>query len=219
MKRCPLAWLWVGMLLSAWPVAARAGGPVLFAPDFSHGIPAGWENVAFFSKKTDYSVVHEDTNVYLHAAADSACSALSVKLDLAAGAKLKLHWRWRIDGVNTNGSERELAAFDHAARVFVAFDTFIGPPRSLNYTWANMERPGTLLPHPKSGRTQLFVVESGNGRAGQWVTEERDVAADWALAFPGKAMPKIAGFGVMTDSDSLGGRLAGDYTDIRLTAE
>lgn len=219
MKRSPLAWLLLGMLLSRLPVTARAGGTILFAPDFSHGIPARWENVSFFSKKTDYSVVHEDTNVYLHAAADSACSALSVKLDLAARAKLKLHWRWRIDGVNTNGSERELAAFDHAARVFVAFDTHIGPLRSLNYTWANVEPPGTLLPHPKSRRTQLFVAESGNGRAGQWVTEERDLAADWARAFPGRPMPHIAGFGVMTDSDSLGGRLVGDYADIRLTAE
>ena len=219
MKYCHLGGMWLGMLLSVLPVVARAGGTVLFAPDFSRGIPSGWENVAFFAKKTDYTAVHEGTNVYLHAAADSACSALSVKLNLAPGARLKLRWRWRIDGVNTNGSERELAAFDHAARVFVAFDAFIGPPRSLNYTWANVETPGTQLPHPKSGRTQLFMVESGNARAGQWVTEERDLAADWSRAFPGKAMPKIVGFGVMTDSDSLGGKLAGDYADIRLTEE
>ena len=219
MKRYPLALLLLGMLLPWLPVPARAGGTVLFAPDFSPGLPAGWENIAFFTKKTDYTVRREGTNVYLHAVADSACSALSMKLDLAPGARLKLRWRWRIDGVNTNGSERELAAVDHAARVFVAFDTFIGPPRTVNYVWANVAPRGTLLPHPKSGRAQLFVVESGNDRAGQWVTEERDVSADWARAFPSKAMPRIVGFGLMTDSDSLGGRLAGDYADLRLTGE
>ena len=219
MNRWFLSWIIFGLMLSQAPGVAQAGGTVLFAPDFSRGLPAGWENVAFFAKKTEYTVRHEGTNAYLHAAADSSCSALSVKLVLPPGAKWKLRWRWRIDGVNTNGSERELAAFDHAARVFVAFDTFIGPPRSLNYTWANVEPPGTLLPHPKSGRTQLFMVESGNARAGQWITEERDLAADWERAFPGKTMPKIVGFGVMTDSDSLGGKLTGDYADIQLTGE
>lgn len=204
-----------GLTPAVPPVVAAE--TVLFAPDWSHGLTGDWENVAFFGRKTDYTLRPEGTNVYLHAAADNACSALSVKLAVAPGARLKLRWRWRIAGVSTNGSERELAAFDHAARVFIAFDTFLGPPRTLNYLWANVEPPGTLLAHPKSARAQLFVVESGNGRAGQWVAEERDVSADWARAFPGKAIPKIVGFGVMTDSDGLGGRLAGDYTDIRLT--
>jgi len=206
-------------VLALAQAGGRAAETVLFAPDFSHGIPAGWQNVSFFSKKTDYSVRTEGTNVCLHAEAVAGCSALSVKLALTPGARLKLCWRWRIAAVNTNGSERELATFDHAARVFIAFDTFIGAPRTLNYLWANVEPPGTLLAHPKSSRTQLIVLESGNARAGQWVTEERDVAADWARAFPGKTMPKVAGLGVMTDSDSLGGTLTGDYADLQLAGE
>jgi len=133
--------------------------------------------------------------------------------------KLKLRWRWKIDGVNPNGSERDLKKFDHAARVFVAFDTFIGPPRTLNYMWANVEKPGTVLEHPKSGRAQIFVLESGNARAGQWITAVRDVAADWKKVFPDRPMPKIVGLGVMTDSDSLGKTLAGDYADIELIGE
>jgi hypothetical protein len=215
MKRLLLIWAVLSLALTG----GRAAETVRFAPDFSHGVPVGWQNVAFFSKKTDYTVRLEGTNAYLHAVAVNGCSALSVKLALAPGSKLKLRWRWRIAGVNTNGSERELATFDHAARLFVAFDTFIGPPRTLNYVWANVEPPGTLLPHPKSGRTQMFVLESGNARAGEWVTEERDVTADWARAFPGKTMPKVAGLGVMTDSDSLGGTLIGDYADLQLAGE
>ena len=121
--------------------------------------------------------------------------------------------------MNTNGSERDLKKFDHAARVFVAFDTFIGPPRTLNYLWANVEPMGTVLEHPKSNRAQIFVVESGNPKAGQWITEERDVGADWQKVFPDKPMPKLVGIGVMTDSDSLGMKLAGDYADIELLSE
>ena len=119
----------------------------------------------------------------------------------------------------TNGSERELAKFDHAARVFVAFDTFIGPPRTLNYLWGNVEPAGTILDHPKSSRAQLIVLESGNGKAGQWIAEERDVTADWKKVFPGQPMPKVTGLGVMTDGDSLGVKLTGAYADIELIGE
>jgi len=192
---------------------------ILFAENFSHGVSNGWQNVAFFKAPTDYQVRRDGTNFYLRGVAEKSCSALSVKLDLAPPAKLKLRWRWRVDGVNTNGSERDLKKFDHAARVFIAFDTFIGPPRTLNYLWADQEKPGTVLPHPKSARAQLFVLESGNAKAGQWIAEERDVTADWQRVFPGRPMPKIVGLGVMTDSDSLGQTLTGDYADIVLIGE
>jgi len=208
-----------GLLLAlAWREAAAAE-KILFAADFSHGLTNGWENVSFFKQKTDYVVTQEGTNFFLHATAANSCSGLTTKLELPPPAKLKLRWRWRVAGVNTNGSERDLKKFDHAARVFVAFDTFIGPPRTLNYLWANVEPMGTVLEHPKSSRAQIFVVESGNPKTGQWITEERDVGADWQKVFPDKPMPKLVGIGVMTDSDSLGITLTGDYADIELLSE
>ncbi len=192
---------------------------ILFAGDFSRGLSQGWQNVAFFKKLTDYQARREGTNLYLLGVADKGCSALSIKLDLAPPQKLKLRWRWRIDGVVTNGSERALAKFDHAARVFVVFDTFIGPPRTLNYLWGNVEPPGTILQHPKSSRAHLIILESGNVKAGHWIAEERDVSADWKKVFPGQPMPKVTGLGVMTDGDSLGVKLTGAYADIELIGE
>jgi hypothetical protein len=214
MSRMLMAAMFLLLTLARAPAAS-----LLYAADFSRGITNGWQNVAFFKTPTDYQTRCDGTNFYLRAVADKSCSALSVKLDVAPPPKLRLRWRWRIAGVNTNGSERDLKKFDHAARVFVAFDTLIGPPRTLNYLWANVERPGTVLEHPKSGRAQLFVLESGNGRAGEWVAEERDVTADWQRVFPGKPMPRVDGLGVMTDGDSLGVKLTGDYADIELSGE
>jgi hypothetical protein len=112
-----------------------------------------------------------------------------------------------------------LKRFDHAARVFVAFDIFIGPPRTLNYFWANQEPPGSLLDHPMTSRAKMFIVESGNTRAGGWVAEERDVTADWKRAFPTKPMPKIAAIGILTDGDSLETKLSGDYAGLELITE
>jgi hypothetical protein len=206
--------LFVFLLLLAG--RAWAAETVLFSENFSQGLAGEYKNVSFFKTPTDYQVVHDGTNICLRGAATDACSAMTWKFSVKPPATLKLHWRWKIDGVATNGSERELDKFDHAARVFIAFDTLIGPPMTLNYLWANVEKPHTVLAHPKSSRAQLFMVESGNARAGHWVTEERDVVTDWKRVFGDKAMPKIIGIGVMTDSDSLGGKLTGYYTDIEL---
>ena len=209
----------LSLLLAATLIGDAAGGKILFAENFSHGLSNGWQNVSFFKTPTDYSVVRDGTNCILRGVADKACSALSVKIELVPRAPLKLRWRWKIEGVNTNGSERDLKKFDHAARVFVAFDTFIGPPLTLNYMWGDVEPAGTVLPHPKSGRAQIIVLESGNGKAGGWVTEERDVVADWKRVFPDKPMPKLIGIGLMTDSDSLGQKLTGSYADIELSGQ
>jgi hypothetical protein len=192
---------------------------ILFAENFSRGLSNGWQNLAYFKKPTDYQFCRGGTNFYVRAVADNSCSALSTALELAPPRKLKLRWRWRVDSVNTNGSERDLRKFDHAARLFVAFEAPMGLTYTLNYFWGNVEPPGTVLQHPKSSRGQIFVLESGNSKAGQWVSEERDVTADWEKVFPDRPMPKIIGLGVMTDSDSLGEKLTGCYAEIVLTGE
>ncbi len=207
------------LLLSVAVVSARAE-QVVFALDFSRGLSNRWTNVSLYKSRTVYSVASEGTNFFVHAAVDNSCSALTAKLNLAPSAKkLKLRWRWRIAGVATNGSDITLKKFDHAARVFVAFDTLIGPPRTLNYFWANQEPVGLLLAHPLTSRAKNFIVESGNEKAGQWIAEERDVTADWKRAFPGKLMPKLVAVGILTDGDSLEIKIAGDYADIQLIAE
>jgi hypothetical protein len=192
---------------------------LLFAENFDHGLTNGWENTAFFKKPSVYVAERHGTNAWVHGVAEKTCSALTRKLNVGPPAKLTLRWRWKISGVATNGSERDIKKFDHAARVFIAFDTFIGPPRTLHYMWGNMEKPGTVLAHPKSERAQLFVLQSGNARAGQWLSESRDVTADWKKVFPGREMPRIVGIGLMTDSDSLGAKLEGFYADLELLAE
>ena len=201
------------------PITGGATEQILFKSDFCLGITNGWKNVKLYKHKTDYSVLTDGTNCYVHAIAEDSCSALTAKLHLKPGGRLILRWRWRIEGVANNGSERDLSRFDHAARVFVAFDTFIGPPRTLNYFWANNEKVGSMLEHPMTGRAEIFVVESGSERAGRWISEERDVTADWKRAFPGRTMPKIEAVGMLTDGDSLGTRLSADYADLELIEE
>jgi hypothetical protein len=202
-------------LLLAGPALAVPTNTVWFAAHFESGLTGRWQQVKF-GLPTDYTVALDGTNAYLRATASNSCSALMSKLSLKPPAHLFLRWRWKIDHTPTHASDRTLADYDHSARVLIAFDTFIGPPRSINYLWANQEKIGTTMSHPLMSRAQMLVLETGNARAGQWVTEERDVTADWKLLFGNKEMSKIVGLGVLTDTDSTHTQATAGYDDLEL---
>ena len=214
----PLACAMLVISLALSMSQAGETNTVLFASHFEQGLNGRWQQEKFIMglKPTDYTVVPDGTNHCLRASATNSNSALMTKLNLKPPAYLLLRWRWKIDHTPPGASDRVVHDYDHAARVIIAFDTFIGPPRSINYFWANTEPTGTAMPHPLMSRAQMLVLESGNGRAGQWISEERDVTADWHRLFPGKKMPKIVGIGVLTDTDSTHTQVTAHYADIEL---
>src|SRR5262249_7010492 len=138
----------------------------------------------------------------------------ATKLDLRPATNMTIHWRWKISACPTNGSDDKLAMFDHTARIFVAFDTFIGPPRTINYVWANQAKTNSTFDHPSSSRSKFIVLESGNAKAGQWLLELRNLNQDWRLLFKDDSVPKIVGIGVFTDSDGTRSSVTGWYDDI-----
>jgi hypothetical protein len=212
------ATLWLSLVVEAG-VVAQAGetNTVLFDSHFERGLTGRWHQITFFGlKPTAYAVVADGTNTFLSAGATNSNSALMAKLNLKPPAQLWVKWRWKIEHTPKGASDRVLHDYDHAARLIIAFDTFIGPPRNIDYFWANTEPAGTAMTHPLSGRTQMLALESGNDRAGEWVTEERDVAADWQRLFRDRKMPKIIGIGVLTDTDSTHTRISAGYADIEL---
>ena len=208
----------ISLTLVGAPVQAAETNTVLFASHFERGLDGRWlpEKFIMGLKPTDYTVVPDGSNSCLRASATNSNSALMVKLNFKPPAHLFVRWRWKIDRTPPGASDRVVHDYDHAARLIIAFDTFIGPPRSIDYLWANTEPIGTAMPHPLMGRAQMLVLESGNGRAGEWITEERDVTEDWRRLFPGRKMPKIVGIGVLTDTDSTHTQVTAGYENIEL---
>lgn len=201
---------WFGLFLLS-PVLVQGG--VLFQEDFEKPLGERWKQVKF-GEVTDYQIIHENSNGCLQAAAKGTASAFATKVEILPAAEMMIHWRWKISGCPTNGSEDKLATFDHTARVFVAFDTFIGPPKTINYVWANQLKTNSVFDHPSSSRSKFMVLESGNGKAGEWLVEQRDLKKDWQALFKTDAMPKIVGVGVFTDSDGTKTSVTGWYDDI-----
>ena len=210
-----LAAIWLVFMTTAH---ATETNTLLFADHFERGLEGRWQQVKF-GPPTDYTVLREGTNTCLQAVADKTCSALMTRLNLPPPPRLRVRWRWKIDHVPARSTDRITRSFDHTARVIIAFDTLLGPPRTVNYIWANQESIGTTLPHPLSGWAQMIVLQTGNQRAGEWITEEREVTADWRQLFGDRAMPKIVGIGVITDSENTGTHVTGWYQNLELLAE
>jgi hypothetical protein len=59
----------------------------------------------------------------------------------------------------------------------------------------------------------MIVMQSGRSRAGQWITETRDLAADFRAAF-GDDPPDIVGVALATDTDNTGETATAWYGDI-----
>lgn len=188
---------------------------VHFREDFERGLRAIWKPVEF-EGETKHTVIKEGGNAVLQARAAKSASGLAVKLDATEARGARFSWKWKIDKIPAGGSDDTKKTFDHTGRVFVAFKTLIGPPRSINYVWGNVAKPGETFHHPSSGRSRFIVLQSGNGKAGQWIAESRDLAADWKLLFGNDDPPEIVGLGFMTDSDGTQTTVTGWYDDLAL---
>lgn len=216
MKR--LIWAVLGfwvLVFTTRSAESVASGRPAFLEDFEGGLRPIWKKVEF-EGETSYAIEREGTNSVLKAIARSSATGLAVKLDLLSSKGGVLSWRWKIDRIPPQGSDDEKKTFDHTVRLFVAFKTFVGPPRTINYVWANQVPVGQSFHHPSSGRSRFLVLQCGNSKAGQWLPEKRNIAADWKRLFGKDDLPEIVAIGFMTDSDGTQSTVTGWYDEIRL---
>jgi hypothetical protein len=120
-----------------------------------------------------------------------------------------LSWRWKISNVVHSAIETRKDRFDTAARVMVVFGKEQpfrlfqgGDPAGfkIEYIWASHLSKGKIFDHPVERDCKVFVLESGDGRAGQWVSEERNLQRDFKAAF-GTDPPPLFAIGLQTDTD------------------
>ncbi len=89
------------------------------------------------------------------------------------------------------------------------------PYASIMYVWDNRYPVGSVVPNPYTTRIRHIVVESGPQRLNQWVDFDRDIEADFRLAF-GEAPGPLIGLGLMTDSNNSGATVSAWYGPLRL---
>jgi hypothetical protein len=70
-----------------------------------------------------------------------------------------------------------------------------------------------MIANPYTDRVMMFVVEGGDAKLQQWVTERRNVYEDYKKAF-GEEPTTISGVAIMTDTDNTNESAVAWYGDI-----
>ena len=99
--------------------------------------------------------------------------------------------------------------------VFPGF--FFWQTKAINYVWAGRLPKEESFPNPYTRNAMMVVVESGADKAGTWVTEQRDILADYRRLFGGEPR-KLGAIAIMTDTDNTGGSATAWYGDITLSS-
>jgi hypothetical protein len=132
-----------------------------------------------------------------------------------------LAWGWKVSNVIRSAIETRKDRFDAAARVMVvlgkerSYTIFGGGEPSglkIEYIWATHLPKGHVFDHPGESHCKVFVLESGDGKAGQWVYEERNIQKDFKKAF-GTEPPGVLAIGIQTDTDHSNEMVTTYYAD------
>lgn len=190
---------------------------VLLEEDFSGGI-GEWSVVPLDRRATAYAGTVMQGDPVLVGTSENAAAGLVHEYRTPEPARATLEWRWRIaHSLSDNDRERTRGGDDYAARVFALFgdEPFERGTRAVSYVWAGQEPPGSRYRNPVISDVATFVLRSGDGYAGRWMYEQRDVVTDFRTAF-GEDPPPLTGIAVVVDTDDTSSEAVAWFDDFRL---
>lgn len=216
---------WFPLLIVAGIAGLVLSSPVLFADDilpdqlvvaaFSKGDLTGWSK-KIFRGETEYTIVQAGDRKALRAISRNAASGLVKKLDSDPARYSILRWSWRIEHTLKREDATKKTGDDFVARVYVVFPrTLFWKTRAINYVWSANLPKGTVIPNAYTANAVMVAVESGDGKAGQWITEERNIFEDYKRFF-GEEPPQLGAVALMSDTDNTGDEAVAYFGDISL---
>ncbi len=205
-------------LLAALAVAVLAAPDVMHIGSFADSALDGW-SAKIFQGETEYRIVEDSGQKVLQARSQAAASALLFEAEYDPQEYPILSWRWKVSNTLAKGDSRTKAGDDYAARIYIVFPHWFFPKtRTLNYIWANRLPREAFQASAYTGNSMMIAVESGGERVGEWLTERRDIVADFRRAF-GEDPPKVGAIAIMTDTDNTGETAMAWYGDILVSRQ
>lgn len=179
--------------------------------------PAGWKHLWFLGDSETFfrcEVPGRQRAIACHSRRDVAILQYDVDAELVPG--MRLEWSWRVDRLPTDMREDTVPSHDYMS-IAVEYDN----GQDLTYYWSAALPVGTVyrcpLPTWKTRETHV-VLRSGKAGLGQWLSETRDIHADYAAAIGGALPARVKR--VWLIANSLFGRGEGIavFSDIALVS-
>ncbi|MFT6914459.1 MAG: hypothetical protein ACJAWL_000755 [Motiliproteus sp.] len=208
------AWLAaMASVVSAQP-ATQTTAEVILISDFEPGSRV-WKTKSF-QGLTQYTLVDEGGSKVLAAHSQDAASGVFFEIEYSLEDFPILSWRWKIERTLAKGDARTKAGDDYAARIYVVFPHWFYPKtRSINYIWANKLPKGESIANPFTANAMMLALQSGDEQAGVWITERRDVRADYRRLF-GEEPAAVGAIAIMTDTDNSHSEARAWFDDLRI---
>lgn len=185
-----------------------------------------WRPLTFpkIKKHSMYTVIKEQNESFLKAESNASASGIIFKKEFGVSDYPKVRWKWKVENVYKKGNAEEKSGDDYPLRIYIIFKyepekasfgqrlkyglakKIYGeypPHSSLNYIWANRKQREKIITNPFVDEAKMIVMEAGEEKIGEWVTEEADIIQDFKKAF-GVSPPAIASLAIMNDSDNTG---------------
>ena len=206
------------------------------AEPVENSLPTGWKPLTFkkIDRHTTYTLIKDGDTVVVKAVAESSASGLVREIKIDPKEFPVVQWRWKVSNILKKGDVKRKEGDDYSARIYITFEydpSRLGffdkakyemirllyglypPIGAINYIWESKAPEGTMVPNPYTDRVIMIVVESGETKLNQWVSEERNIFQDYKKAF-GQEPPVISGVAIMTDTDNTGESAIAYYGDI-----
>jgi hypothetical protein len=188
---------------------------------------------------TEFAVVEIDGRKALRVEAKQSFGNLVHPVTWTAPTA-KLSWQWRVDDPVPNADLRAKSGDDTALKVCVSFAMPLDqvpfverqllkvgqsktsePLATANvcYVWDNNLAVGTEIDNAFSRRTRYVVLQTGTANLKQWMSEKRDVNADFKKLFADENQGKVyavTGVGIGADADNTKARSVGYVANITL---
>lgn len=183
-----------------------------------------------------FSLVSDEGKTVLKVESAKSAGSLGLPLTAPAAKGTTLDWHWKINRMLEKSDMRTKPGDDFAARVYVFFDvplealpfmerakirlarSFAGadvPTAALCYVWDNSQAPGHTAWSPYTDRVRMIVLQSGAVNVNKWMSESRDIHADFRAAF-GFDAPAVTGVAVGNDTDNSDEHVTTWYGDVVL---
>lgn len=193
--------------------SARKPGEAIKAPFRIISLPKVTPN--------QFEFVNDDGRTVLKSVSAASAGSVGIPLVAPAASHRQLNWQWKVSNLIAAADMNQKSGDDFAARLYVFFDVpmeslsffertrirlarmFFSadvPTAAICYVWDNKQPIGYARFSPYTSRVRVIVLQSGGANAGKWISETRDVAADFQQAF-GAPAPAITGIAVGNDTD------------------
>ena len=171
----------------------------------SHAQENELKSVTFGESDTQYSFQNKNNRLIINAVGQDSASGLFVPEPETCLDENKLSWSWKVDRLQPTADITVENKEDFAASLLIIFGkpSLFSKPKGLIYAFANTNLPsGSVVNSPRApDNFRTIILDNSQSPLMKWSHYQRDIIADYELAY-GKAPDKtLHTIGVFTDND------------------